>query len=75
MRPYAQTSAFIDECMNLEMSTNNGFIKLDRKNGRKDRYTSISYGNYLASFLDRDLIRESSYENEFKEMQSYIIVV
>lgn len=75
MRPYAQTSAFIDECMNLEMSTNNGFIKLDRKNGRKDRYTSISYGNYLASFLDRDLIRESSYENEFKEMQDYIIVV
>ena len=75
MNPYVQTSAFIDECLNLDMSMNNGLVKLERKNGRKDRYTSVAYANLLAEILDRDLIRESSYENEYKELSDYLIVV
>lgn len=75
MKPYVQTSAFIDECLNLEMSLQNGMVKLDRRSGRKDRYSSVSYGNYLAGILERDLVRESRYDSAMDELRDYLVVL
>lgn len=75
MNPYVQTTLLIDECLNLNMSLNNGLIKLERTNGRKDRFSSVSYANLLAEILDRDLIRESSFDDTYSELSKYLIVV
>ena len=59
LAPYVQTSLFINECINLSMVMVAGNLKLIETPGsRKDRYTSVSYGNYYASFLDGDLLKE-----------------
>ncbi len=75
LNPYVQTTLLIDECMNLETSLVNNNIKLTRPNGRKDRYTSVSYANYFAEILDRAYMRETNYDNEFSEMRDLLIVV
>jgi len=59
LSPYVQTSLLINECINLSMSLVSGNIKLTEPDGqRKDRYSSFSYGNYFASLLDADLLKE-----------------
>jgi hypothetical protein len=58
--PYIETSNFINECINLEYTVVSGKIKIDEKRGRKDRYTSVSYGVYFISLLERDLLREDN---------------
>ena len=56
IRPYAQTTAMINELINLESQIYNGFVRIrERGRNRKDRYSSISYGCYLAKILERDL--------------------
>lgn len=57
--PYMQTEYFILEVMNLEtkLSDNNTFKLVTSGTARKDRYSSLSYGNYFASELERDLIK------------------
>ena len=64
MAPYTQTSLLIGECIGLTMTMVAGNIKLVEMSGsRKDRYTSVAYGNYFASFLDGDLLREGGEDN------------
>jgi hypothetical protein len=75
LNPYVQTTLLIDECMNLETSFVNNNIKLSRPNGRKDRYTSVSYANFFAEILDRAYMRETNYDSEFEEMRNLLIVV
>ena len=59
LHPYVQTNLMIGECLNLEVSFSGGFVKLDEGNGLKDRYTSISYMNYIVSnVFDRELLRQ-----------------
>lgn len=55
--PYMQTSLLINEMMNLEGEiTDSGLVKLkEQGSGRKDRYSSLSYLNYVASELERKL--------------------
>lgn len=72
--PYAQTSLFIDECVNLEATLSSGLIKLERRNGRKDRFTSVCYGNHLAEYLDREYVRETTYDNTVQEMVDLVMV-
>ena len=56
IRPYAQTTALINELINLESQIYNGFVRIrERGRNRKDHYSSLSYGNYLARILERDL--------------------
>ena len=56
VRPYAQTTAMINELINLDSQIYNGFIRIrERGRNRKDAYSSLSYGNYLAKILERDL--------------------
>ncbi len=62
-KPYIETQEFINETNNLvcERKDQTGIIVISEKgNNRKDRYTSISYGNYFASLLEQDLLSETS---------------
>ncbi|GLO66144.1 terminase large subunit domain-containing protein [Oceanobacillus kimchii] len=66
-QPYLQTSYLINEMVNLEGErTESGFIKLKEPNSkRKDRYSSTSYGNYVAGLLERELLTdEDDYEED-----------
>lgn len=60
---YFQTTLLINECINLKLSPTalaSGNVKLEpsTSTGRKDRFSSFSYGNYFASLLDQDLLQE-----------------
>ncbi|MDD4280230.1 MAG: hypothetical protein PHX74_10920, partial [Candidatus Sumerlaeales bacterium] len=58
-RPYIETQALISEMINLEYqkSLATGDIKIyETGSNRKDRYSSLSYGVYLAYLLERDLV-------------------
>ena len=59
--PYIQTSLLINEMMNLESEiTDSGLIKLKEQGSqRKDRYSSLSYGNYIANQLESKLNKKS----------------
>lgn len=60
LNPYVQTNLFIGECINLDMTNVGGITKLTEKPGcHKDRYTSVSYANWIISYFDRDLLKES----------------
>ena len=67
-KPYIETQEFINETNNLicERKDQTGIIVISEKGAnRKDRYTSLSYGNYFASLLEQDLLSNSSdYEYE-----------
>lgn len=68
--PFLEHSELIKECVNLEMSLNNGNIKLQEpRDGRKDRYSALSYGDYFISLLERRILKdENSYGFEaYKE--------
>ena len=61
-RPYLETVALINEMINLEYERGEqtGLIKIVNTTDRKDRYTSVSYGNYFAQMLEHDLLSDSS---------------
>lgn len=57
--PYIQTSLLSNEMIGLEGSRdpNTGYISVKEQSGnRKDRYSSIAYGNYIANQLERENI-------------------
>ncbi len=59
--PYLNSTLLITEMVNLEADINHdtGLVKLkEPKTGRKDRWSSVSYGNYFASLLEKDLLRD-----------------
>jgi hypothetical protein len=61
--PFLETSALIGEMMSLEYEIGEatGIIRVKEQSGmRKDRYTSVSYGNYFAGLLERDMFFDSS---------------
>ena len=54
----------INEMVSLSMELVNGNIKLkEPSGGRKDRYTSVSYMNYIASYLDNNILKERNSNN------------
>ena len=56
LNPYAQTSAFINEAINLRQVTVQGRISAEEKSGRrKDRVMSLVYGLDLAKKLEDGL--------------------
>lgn len=58
--PYYNTTMLINETINLSYELVNGKIRVSEPAGmRKDRYSSVSYGNYIASELERDLLKPS----------------
>lgn len=62
MTPYLQTTSLINEMINLEAEFNDmNQVKLKEPSGkRKDRYSSVSYTNYVATILERELLREEN---------------
>ncbi|MEG2079887.1 MAG: hypothetical protein RRZ31_14010, partial [Chryseobacterium sp.] len=60
--PFAETDALMNEMILLEQDiTNSGgrdLIKLKTTGrNRKDRYSAVSYGNYFATTLEKDLLK------------------
>lgn len=61
--PYLETGALVTEMVDLEYTVMNqtGMIRIEERSGkRKDRYTSVSYGNYFAYLLEQDLFSQKS---------------
>jgi hypothetical protein len=70
LHPYRQFSELVTESINLEYSVVSGNIKIEAHgNARKDRYTACSYGNYFASLLEQELLKERSDD----DLSSYVI--
>lgn len=75
--PYYQTSMLINEAINLSYAVVNGNIRVsERGSARKDRYTAVSYANYIAAKLEREgtLNQNRSTANiefKFKKPQLY----
>ena len=54
--PYCQTTLLIHETINLSYKVVNNKIRVEEaSNMRKDRYSSASYANYIASEIERDV--------------------
>lgn len=53
--PYYQTTALINEMINLSFELVNGQVRItNTKYIRKDRFSSVSYANYVANILERE---------------------
>jgi hypothetical protein len=61
---YVQITLLINEMINLEAEYNdNGLVRLKEPNSkRKDRYSSVAYGNYIATLLERELSKHDDYD-------------
>lgn len=69
LNPYLQTQELVNECVGLEYSVVGGNIKIDEKrSARKDRYSSVSYGNYFISKLEKDILKEDSSEDDLDSL-------
>jgi hypothetical protein len=68
LSPYVNTNLFISECINLDLTLVGGKIKLQEKSGSfKDRYTSVSYANWIISFFDHELLKEGDEINNWED--------
>ncbi|NFF71706.1 terminase [Clostridium botulinum] len=57
--PYKQITLLVNEVINLSNEGKNGLIKLVEPRGqRKDRYSSLTYANYFANVLEKDLQKQ-----------------
>lgn len=66
LHPYVQTNLFILEALNLEMKIVSSNIKLEEGSGRKDRYSSVLYANFLSSLFDKELLKEDDFKDEWE---------
>ena len=73
LAPYVQTSLMVNQFIDLSMSIVGGNLKLIESPGnQKDRYSSVSYGNYFAFLLDQHLIREDDDMDDFKYISELV---
>lgn len=74
IQPYIQTGLMVGECINLDMALVNGLIKLTEKPGcYKDRYSCVSYANYIISTqFDKLLLKENDERDDFYEIASLV---
>jgi hypothetical protein len=69
LNPYIQTGLFIGECINLDMILVSGRIKLVEKSGSyKDRYSAISYANWVTYHFDQELLKETVVSDDWGEL-------
>ena len=72
--PYYQTTAFCNETINLNYDVVNGKIRVQEASGaRKDRYSSVAYGNYIAQEIERDMLKYNN--NDFAFAPNCVSVV
>jgi len=75
--PYLETTFLINELLSLEYEVleNSGYVRLREASGnRKDRYSSLSYGNYFASLLEQDLFKKTK-KADFSKVQYCVSAV
>jgi len=71
INPYLQTTILVNELVNLDHEIVGGFIKVKEKNGkRKDRYSSLSFANYLAKLLEAENLTN---DNEWDLDREYVL--
>ena len=59
LAPFVQTTALVNELINLEYSLLKDNIRISEKgNARKDRYSSLAYCNYLANLLEEEEMKK-----------------
>lgn len=64
--PYIQTTLAINEMVNLEYELKGANIAIkESADARKDRYSSLSYGNYIANELERKLTKRKPSSDGF----------
>ena len=71
-----QINLLVNECINLEMAIIGGNIKLETatSTARKDRYSSLAYGNFFASLLDQDLLQEQDTGSDWEAILGVTII-
>lgn len=63
--PFIQTTSLINEMVNLEYKMQSGYVKLfETGSNRKDRYSSLSYLNYYARILEKELLGEEEFDED-----------
>lgn len=71
-QPYLQTTALMSEMIELEykISPDTNVLRLSEKSGfRKDRYSSVSYSNFWANKLERDLFKK---QDIYEDVDSFV---
>ena len=66
-QPYLQSTALVSEMIELEfkIAQDTNLLSLSEKSGmRKDRYSSVSYANYYANILERQLFTKKDIYEE-----------
>lgn len=72
LMPFAQTTATINELVNLDHEIVGGKIVVSEASGkRKDRYSSLAYANYLAKVLEKDNLVDD--KDEWDMERSYVL--
>ena len=76
LQSYVQINLLVNECINLEMAIIGGNIKLETatSTARKDRYSSLAYGNFFASLLDQDLLQEQDTGSDWEAILGVTII-
>lgn len=65
LKPYVQATALTNELVNLIYRVVSGYIKIEEVGTTtKDRYSSIGYGNYVATLLEQDILRTNMQNDE-----------
>ncbi|KEK23955.1 terminase large subunit domain-containing protein [Bacillus gaemokensis] len=65
LKPYVQATALTNELVNLIYRVVSGYIKIEEVGTTtKDRYSSIGYGNYVATLLEQDILRTNMHDDE-----------
>lgn len=68
--PYIQTTALINEMVNLSNVGLDGVIKLkEPRSGRKDRYSAFSYGIYFVSILTQMFLNTEDAESDSEDYE------
>jgi len=63
LNPYIQTTLLENEMVLLERVDHPKYVKLKEQTGkRKDRYTSLAYGNYFISYLESKMMKKKKHE-------------
>ena len=76
LSPYLQTNFLVTECSSLDrLPMQNGLIRLQERSGNyKDRYSSVSYANWVISQFDKELLRESQEQDNYSVFESMTMV-
>jgi hypothetical protein len=72
---HVQTSLMINECIGLSATMISGNLKLVEQSGnRKDRFSSLLYGLYYTSLLDKELLREEDNSDDMSVLLSSLFI-